>query len=64
METISNRISFTLLLVALIIGSSILVIADVPPHINNIPALGFTGFVLAGFFAVRLIWSIWRHGDF
>ncbi len=64
METISNRIAFTLLLVALIIGSALLVIADVPPHVNNVPALGFAGFLISGFLAMLLIISIMRHGKF
>lgn len=64
MEVISNRISFTLVLVALILGSSIVVLADVPPKMNGIPALGFFGFLISGFFALRLLISIWRHGKF
>lgn len=64
MEVISNRNSFTLVLVALILGSSIVVLADVPPKMNGIPALGFFGFLISGFFALRLLISIWRHGKF
>lgn len=64
METVSNRIAFTLLLVALIIGSSLIVIADVPPHINHVPVIGFVGFIISGLLAVRLIISILRHGNF
>ncbi len=64
METVSNRIAFTLLLTALILGSSLLVIADVPPHINHVPVLGFVGFLLSGLLALRLIISILRHGNF
>lgn len=63
-ERISNRLSFSLLLVALIIGSALLVIADVPPYVHNMPAIGVFGFVLSGFLALRLIYSILRHGDF
>lgn len=64
METVSNRIAFTLLLVALIIGSSLVVIADIPPHINHVPVIGFVGFIISGLLAVRLIISILRHGNF
>ncbi len=64
METVSNRIAFTLLLTALILGSSLLVIADVPPHINHVPVLRFVGFLLSGLLALRLIISIMRHGNF
>ncbi len=64
METISNRIAFTLLLTALIIGSSLIVIADVPPHVNHVPVLGFVGFLISGLLAIRLLISILRHGNF
>ena len=64
MEVVSNRLAFTLLLVALIIGSSLMVIADVPPHIYSIPVLGFAGFVVSGILALRLLYSIIRHGNF
>lgn len=64
METVSNRISFTLLLSALILGSSWIVTAEVPPYIFNISLLGFSGFVLSGLLAFRLLYSIIKHGDF
>jgi ubiquinone biosynthesis protein len=64
MDEVSNRISITLLLSALILGSSLIVLAEVPPYIGNIPALGFFGFLISGLLALRLIISIWRHGKF
>ncbi len=64
LERISNRISFTLLLVALILGSALMVIADTPPHIYSIPVLGFAGFIISALFAIRLLYSIIRHGKF
>lgn len=64
MEVISNRIAFTLLLSALIIGSSLIVIADVPPYVNHIPVIGFVGFIVAGILAFWLIVSILRHRKF
>lgn len=64
MEVVSNRIAFTLLLTALIIGSSLIVIADIPPHINHVPVIGFVGFIISGILAIRLVISILRHGNF
>jgi ubiquinone biosynthesis protein len=52
------------MLSALILGSSLVIIADVPPHIYNIPVIGFIGFVISGLLAIRLIFSILKHGDF
>lgn len=64
LEVITNRLAFTFVLVALILGSSIIVLADLPPKIQGIPALGFFGFIISGFFAIKLMMSIWKHGKF
>ncbi len=64
MDEVSNRMAITILLSALILGSSLIVLAEVPPYVGNIPALGFAGFVIAGLLALRLVISIWRHGKF
>ncbi|MCF8247020.1 MAG: AarF/ABC1/UbiB kinase family protein [Saprospiraceae bacterium] len=64
MEAASKRISFAVVLGSLILGSSLLVIADVPPHIKNVPALGVFGFVIAGIFGLRWLASIWKQGKF
>ncbi len=63
-DVASKRISFGLVLGALILGSSMLVIADVPPHFKNIPVIGVIGFVLSGLFGLRWMASIWRQGKF
>lgn len=62
MDLVSNRIAFALLIAALIIGSSVLVIADIPPHVYNVSAIGFGGFVFAAFLAIRLAWAILKSG--
>jgi ubiquinone biosynthesis protein len=62
MDLVSNRIAFAMLIAALIIGSSVLVYADIPPHIYNVSAIGFGGFVIAGFLAIRLAWAILKSG--
>jgi ubiquinone biosynthesis protein len=64
LDVASKRISLGLVLGALILGSSMLVIADVPPHYNNIPVVGVIGFVLSGLFGLRWMASIWRQGKF
>lgn len=63
-EKVVNRLSFTLLIVALILGSSILVLADIPPKVNDISILGFIGFVISGLLSLRLAYSIIKHGNF
>ncbi|MCB0661702.1 MAG: AarF/ABC1/UbiB kinase family protein [Saprospiraceae bacterium] len=62
MDLVSNRIAFSVLIAALIIGSSVLVYADIAPHIYNVSAIGFGGFVIAGFLALRLAWAILKSG--
>jgi ubiquinone biosynthesis protein len=63
-EIISNRISFTLVLAALILGSSILVLADTPPHYYNVSIIGLLGFIISGVLGIRLLFSIIKHGMF
>ncbi len=64
LDVASKRISFAVVLAALILGSSLLVIADVPPHIKNVPALGFFGFIISALFGFRWLRSIWKQGKF
>ncbi len=59
----SNRLAMAIMLAAIILGSSWLIQARIPPFVGQISALGFTGFVVAGLLALRLIIAIWRHGN-
>jgi ubiquinone biosynthesis protein len=63
LDMVSNRLSFAIIIAAMILGSSLLVLAHVPPFIYNISALGFTGFVISGLLALRLAWAIIKHGN-
>lgn len=63
MDQVSNRLAFSILVAALILGSALLVIAHIPPYIYGISALGFGGFVISGILALRLIWAILKHGN-
>ncbi|MEX2594017.1 MAG: AarF/ABC1/UbiB kinase family protein [Anditalea sp.] len=62
LEEISNRISLSILIAAMIIGSSLIVNAKIPPFINGIPILGLIGFIVAVILAGWLIISILRSG--
>lgn len=64
MEIVNNRLSFSLVLAAFILGSSIMVVANVPPFIYNIPLLGVLGFGISGLLAMKLFFSILKHGNF
>jgi ubiquinone biosynthesis protein len=63
-SVLSKRISFSIIVGSLIVGSSLIVIADVPPFYRNIPVLGFVGFLISGFLGFRLLISIMRQGKF
>ncbi|HSI85801.1 MAG: ABC1 kinase family protein [Candidatus Methylacidiphilales bacterium] len=62
LDRISNRISFAMVLAALIVGSSIIVHSQVPPKIYDIPIIGVIGFLIAGAMGFRLLLAILFHG--
>lgn len=61
-DQISNRISFAIVLAALIVGSSLIVLSGVPPKWGEIPVIGLVGFILSGLMGFWLLLSILRHG--
>lgn len=62
LDQASNRISFAIVLAALIIGSSLIVLSGIPPKWYGIPIIGLAGFVMAGVMGFWLLLSILRHG--
>ncbi|MBW2615932.1 MAG: AarF/ABC1/UbiB kinase family protein [Deltaproteobacteria bacterium] len=58
----SNRIAFAIVLAALIIGSSLIILSDIPPKWNDIPIIGLAGFIFAGVMGFWLLVSILRRG--
>jgi len=61
-DRISNRVAFAIVLGSLVIGSSLIVLADIPPKWYGIPVIGLAGFLVAGVMALWLLVSILRHG--
>ena len=60
-DLVSNRISVAILVAALIIGSSLIVLANIPPYVfDNVPIIGFIGFVISGLLALWLVIGILR----
>jgi ubiquinone biosynthesis protein len=53
-----NRIVFAVILASLVIGSSLVVLAGIPPKLYDIPLLGVAGFVAAGVIAFGLLISM------
>jgi len=58
----SNRLSFSLIIAALITGSSLILQQQVGPFILGYPVLGIIGYLLASFLGLGLIISILRSG--
>ena len=56
-QKITERLVMGLVVSSLIIGSSILVLANIPPHINGISVLGILGFVISGILGANMIMS-------
>ncbi len=58
----SNRIAFSLVIAALIIGSSIIIQTQIGPYLFGFSVLGLFGFLIAGIFGLWLLISILRSG--
>ena len=61
-DRISNRIAFAIVLASLIIGSSLIVLSNVPPLWKDIPVIGLGGYLVAGIMGFWLLVSILRGG--
>jgi len=62
LERIVNRLSFTLVLSSLIISSSVIVHARVPPLWHDVSVIGIVGYLVAGVMGFWLLISMLRHG--
>ena len=59
---ISNRISFSIIIGSLIIGSAIIVFAKTPPLFNGLSIIGIVGFISAAIMGIWLLVAILRKG--
>lgn len=58
----SNRLSFSLIIAAIIVGSSIIMQTQMGPLILGFPIMGAIGYLVAGFLGLWLVWAILRSG--
>lgn len=58
----SNRLSFSLIIAAIIIGSSIIMQLHIGPSVSGVPLLGAAGYIIALVLGLWLVWSIFRSG--
>ncbi len=61
-DQISNRISFSIIIASLIIGSALIVISKTPPFLYGISAIGIIGFVAAAVMGIWLLVAIIKKG--
>ncbi|MFZ3047412.1 MAG: AarF/ABC1/UbiB kinase family protein [Desulfatirhabdiaceae bacterium] len=61
-DQISNRISFSVIIAGLIVGSALIVISETPPMIYGISLIGIIGFLAAALMGVWLLIAILRKG--
>ncbi len=62
LDRVSNRLAFAVVLASLIVGSSLIVHADIPPKWHEIPVIGLTGFLISAVMGFWLLVAMSRHG--
>jgi ubiquinone biosynthesis protein len=63
-ERVANRVSFAIVVAALIVGSSLIVQSRLPPTWHDIPVIGLVGYLAAGAMGFILLAAMIRHGRF
>ncbi len=58
----SNRIAFSLIIAALIVGSSLILRSDIGPFLFGYPLFGLLGYLFAGILGIWLVIAILRSG--
>jgi ubiquinone biosynthesis protein len=61
MDQVVNRVVFGLVLASLVIGSSIVVLSNIPPKLYGLPLIGVAGFLAAGIMGFWLLVSMVRN---
>jgi ubiquinone biosynthesis protein len=61
-DQISNRVSFSIIIAALIVGSALIVISEIPPLFYGISLIGIIGFLAAALMGIWLLVAILRKG--
>ncbi|MBI3599995.1 MAG: 2-polyprenylphenol 6-hydroxylase [Nitrospinae bacterium] len=62
MDKSSNRLSFALIISAIVVGSSIIMLSGKGPLLFGFPMLGVIGYIVAGLLGLWLVISILRSG--
>ncbi len=62
LDSIANRLTNAILTASVLICSSILVLAHVPPMLGGFSVVGGAGLAWGGYMCLRLVLTIWKHG--
>ena len=62
MDSIANRLANAILTASILICSSIVILASVPPHVGHVSVPGAVGLLFGAYMCLRLFLSIWKHG--
>lgn len=62
LDSIANRLANAILTASVLICSSIVILASVPPHIAHVSIPGSVGLLFGAYMCLRLFLSIWKHG--
>jgi ubiquinone biosynthesis protein len=60
LENITNRLTFALIIAAMIVGSSMIITTGVRPHIMGYPAIGVVGYLISAVIGLWLLVNIIR----
>ena len=63
LDHVANRLALSIVIAALVVGSSLVVHAKVPPLVAEISIIGIIGYAIAWAFGVWLMFSILRSGS-
>lgn len=61
-DQISNRIAFSIIIAALLVGSALIVISNTPPLFYGISIIGLIGFLFAAVMGIWLLFAILKKG--
>ncbi len=64
LDRASNRLSLSMIIASIVVGSSIVMSTDVGPHYGDVPLLGLFGYLVASFLGLWWVVAMLRSGKF
>jgi ubiquinone biosynthesis protein len=61
LDSITNRLTFGIIIAAMIIGSSMIITTGIGPFLFGFPALGVIGYLISGLLGLWLVFNIIRR---